>query len=132
MPSFSKALLKDINKIRFIQDIEGRGAKKKPKKQPIEFGRLYDGRQIRIVIREAALNNKQIVIVYKKITTGETKTYRVAPYEWKARRLRIGMTKVLYAYDMIDRHIKSFVGKNIDSVAVLKNRFTPKWPVKIT
>jgi hypothetical protein len=38
---------------------------------------------------------------------------------------------VLYGYDMIDRHIKSFVRKNIDSVAMLQNRFTPKWPIAI-
>jgi predicted DNA-binding transcriptional regulator YafY len=130
MPSFSKALLKDINKIHFIQEMEGRA--KKPKKPPIEFGMLYEGKnKIKLVVREAALNHKQVLLVYKKITTGETKTYRVAPYEWKLRKLTIGTVMVLYGYDMIDRHIKSFVRKNIDSVAMLQNRFTPKWPIAI-
>jgi len=131
MPSFSKALLRDINKIHFIQEMEGRA--KKPKKAPIQPGLLYSGaRMARLAIREAALNLRQCVITYKKITTNETKTYRIAPYEWKMRRLKMGMTKVLYGYDMIDRHIKSFVNRNIDNVTVLQNRFRPKWPIKIT
>jgi predicted DNA-binding transcriptional regulator YafY len=129
MPSFSKALLRDINKIHFIQEMEGRA--KKPKKPPIQPGLLYAGRQIKLAIREAALRHHQVVITYKKITTGETKTYRCAPYEWKHRTLKIGRVMVLYAYDMIDRHIKSFVARNIDNVAIMGNTFRPRWPVKI-
>jgi len=94
-------------------------------------GTLFAMRNKRLAIREAALRLSEIVITYRKTTTGETKKYVVAPYEWKYRRLRVGLRKMLYAYDMRDKHIKSFAQRNIRNVAITDRKFRPKWPVRI-
>ena len=88
-------------------------------------------RNKRLAVREAALRNVQVIITYRKVTTGETKKYVVAPYEWKYRRLKVGFRKMLYAYDMKDKHIKSFAWRNVRKVAITDRKFKPKWPVQI-
>ena len=78
----------------------------------------------------AANELKQVMIIYKKETTGEVKRYRVAPYSYRYRRLKVGIRKMFFAYDMSDKHIKGFVLKNIRTVEILSRKFRPKWPVE--
>jgi hypothetical protein len=131
MPSFSRALKRDIDRVKFVE--EQAGAKKKPKKRGVspEIGVLFGARSVRLVIREAAINLRQVIITYKKITTGERKMYRVAPYSYRYRRVRIGLTRLLFAYDMEDKHIKGFVLKNISKIVILDKGFRPKWEVEL-
>lgn len=72
----------------------------------------------------------QIIITYKKETTGEVKKYIVCPYSYRYRRLKKGIRKLLFAYDMGDRHIKGFIIGNVKKVALTDRRFIPKWPVE--
>jgi len=122
-----------VDRDAFIKSQETKAPRRKPvrARQKPSRGTLFALRNKNIAIREAALRRVQIVLTYVKITTGERKKYVVAPYELKFRRLKDGMRKVLYAYDMEDKHIKNFVSKNIKNVALTDRKFVPKWPVKI-
>jgi predicted DNA-binding transcriptional regulator YafY len=91
---------------------------------------LFGARDVRLMIRQAALNLMQVIITYRKITTGERKMYRVAPYSYRYRHVRIGLTRLLFAYDMEDKHIKGFVLKNISKIVLLDKKFRPKWEVE--
>jgi predicted DNA-binding transcriptional regulator YafY len=132
--SFSEALRKDISRVDFISEQERKAPKRKPKRtgKTPAYGTLYALRNTRLALREAALRNVQVILTYQKETTGETKKYIVAVYEWKYRRLKAGLRKMLYAYDMEDKHIKSFVSTNIKNVALTDRKFIPKWPVLIS
>lgn len=131
--SYREILEEGIKKIDFIQQEETRAPKRRTRRVGLKpkTGTLFAIRNKRLAIREAALRRVQIVMTYKKITTGETKKYIVAPYEWKRRRLKMGSRKVLWAYDMEAKRIKSFVMNNVRNVALTNRRFRPKWPVKI-
>jgi len=131
--SFAEALKSDIDRLSFIQKQEKKAPKRKPKRvgKTPAYGTLYALRNARMAIREGALRLVQIILTYRKETTGETKAYIVCPYEWKYRRLKKGIRKMLYAYDMDDRHIKSFVQENIRKVALTDRKFQPKWEVRI-
>jgi predicted DNA-binding transcriptional regulator YafY len=131
--SFSEAIKRDINRLEFIKEQVKRAPKRKPTKvgKPPAYGTMYALRNKRLAIREAALRLVQIIITYKKITTGETKSYVVAPYSYRYRKLRVGVKKLLYAYDMEDKHIKGFVLSNIRKVALTDRKFRPKWPVEL-
>jgi len=135
MPSFAEAIQNDIAALReqFIAEQEAKAPKRRPRRvgHKPRYGTLFAVRNKNLAVREAALRRVQIAITYTKITTGETKKYIVAPYEWKYRRLTVGRRKVLYAYDMKDKHIKSFVNRNIKKVAITDRKFRPKWPVQI-
>jgi len=130
--SFSEAIKKDIDRALFIQEQEKKAPRRKPKKvgKPA-YGTLFALRNTRLSIREAALTLVQIVITYRKETTGETKKYVVGVYSYRYRRLKSGFRKMLFAWDMEDKHIKSFVLKNIRNVALTDRRFVPKFPVEI-
>jgi len=131
--SYREVIEKGISRLEFLAKVEEQAPKRQPRRVGVKpkTGTLFAIRNKRITIREAALRRVQIVITYKKITTGETKRYVVAPYEWKYIRLKTGLRKVLYAYDMKDRHIKSFVQRNVRNVALTDRKFVPKWPVRI-
>jgi hypothetical protein len=108
------------------------------KKALLQQGRKKDSvvmfsiRKKRLGILAGAQNNKQIRIRYTKTTTGETNWYTVAPYSYRTRRLKVGVRKMLFAYDMKDKHIKGFALRNIKQVEVLvRQPFTPLWPVAI-
>lgn len=131
--SYRKIIEAGISREQFIQEQEEKAPRRKPKRtgeKPKE-GTLFAKRNKRLTIREAAKRKVQIILTYKKVTTGETKKYIVAPYEWKYRILKDGRRKVLYAYDMKEGHIKSFVQRNIQKVALTDRKFKPKWPIKI-
>lgn len=133
--SFQEALKKDLEGVRekFIEEQEQKAPKRRPRrvgKKPA-YGTLFALRNKRLAIREAALRNAQIIIRYVKVTTGESKRYVVAPYSYRYRKLRIGRRKMLFAYDMKDKHIKGFVLNNIRKVAITDRKFRPKWDVEI-
>ena len=94
-------------------------------------GTLFAKKNRNLALLEAALREVLIIINYTKITTGETKKYVVEPYEWKFRMLKSGFRKMLWAYDVEEQRIKSFVNVNIQNVTITDKDFQPQWPVKI-
>jgi len=133
MTTFAEALQKDIDRLAYIAKQEAKAAKRKPRRAGVKpkYGTLFALRNKRLSIREAALRNVQVVLTYKKDTTGEVKKYVVAPYSYRYRRLKTGNRKMLFAYDMKAKHIKGFVLRNIRKVAITDRKFRPKWPVEI-
>jgi hypothetical protein len=97
-----------------------------------KVGVVFSARKRRIGIFAAAKGFKNMIIKYKKTTTGEVKEYKVAPYSYRYRRLKVGRRRMLFAYDHKDRHIKGFALRNILQVTVLpRSKFNPIWPVEI-
>jgi len=98
------------------------------------FKQLVGKRSISLVIRESAAGRKYMIIKYKKVTTNETKKYKVAPYSYRWKRSRKTGTrkKMLFAYDFKDRHIKGFYISNLKAVERTNSNFTPKWKIEIT
>jgi predicted DNA-binding transcriptional regulator YafY len=131
--SYRQVIEEGISAVDYIVKEEAKAPRRRPRRVGMKpkAGTLFAIRNKRIAIREAALRKVQVIITYKKTTTNETNKYIVAPYEWSYRRLRSGLRKVLYAYDMKDKHIKSFVQRNIRNVAITDRKFRPKWEIKI-
>lgn len=129
--TFEQALRKGINQALFLQEMQKKAPKRKPMKvKAPPTGTLFAIRNKRLAIAEGAKRVVQIIITYTKITTGETKKYRIAPYSYRYRKLSIGYRKVLFGWDMDDPRIKSFVLNNIKNVVITDRKFTPKWPVE--
>ena len=133
MPRNFSEVIKELDRAAFIEAQEAKAPRRRPRRtgQKPTTGTLFAVRNKRLSIREAALRNAQIAITYRKTTTGETKKYIVAPYSYQYRRLKTGTRKMLFAYDMQARHIKSFVLRNVRNVAITDRKFVPKWPVEI-
>jgi predicted DNA-binding transcriptional regulator YafY len=131
--SYRAVIEKGINRIIFIADQEAKAHKRKPKRvgEKPKVGTLFAMRNKRTAIREAALRKSQIIITYRKTTTGEVRKYIVAPYSYRYRRLKVGLRKMLFAYDMKEKHIKGFSFKNIRKVAITDRKFKPIWPIEI-
>lgn len=115
---------------RFIMEQEKKAARRKPMKGKVKSGSLFAIRNKSVAIREGALRRVQIIIKFKKTTTGDVKKYIVAPYSKSYRRLKVGLRKSLWAYDMKEKRIKSFAVRNIKNVALTDRKYVPKWPVK--
>ena len=132
--SFAEAIKQDINRLSFIQEQVKKAPRRKPKRvgKPPAYGTLYALRNTRLAVREACLRLVQVVLTYKKETTGETKQYIVAPYSYRYRRLKTGLKKMLFAFDMEENKIKGFVMRNVRKVALTDRKFRPKWPVEIS
>jgi len=132
--SYRDVIDKGIDRLSFIQKQEELAPKRRPRRvgQKQKTGTLFAIRNKRLAIREAALRNVQVVLTYRKTTTNETKKYVVSVYSYRTKRLKGGMRKMLYAYDMRDRHIKGFVLRNVRNVAITDRKFSPKWPVEIS
>jgi predicted DNA-binding transcriptional regulator YafY len=131
--SYQKIIQKGINRLKFIAEQEGKAQRRRPRRtgEKPRVGTLFARRNKRLAIREAALRNAQIIIRYKKTTTGETKKYIVAPYSYRYRDTKRGKRKMLFAYDMEDKRIKGFVLKEIRNVVITDRKFTPIWDVEI-
>lgn len=131
--SYQQIIQKGIDRLQFIAEQESKAPRRRPRRsgEKLKTGTLFAGRNKRLAIREAALRNVQIIIRYRKTTTGETKQYIVAPYSYRYRRTSKGRRKMLFAYDMAAKHIKGFVLRNIRNVAITDRKFRPKWPVEI-
>jgi len=123
-----------LNRQEFIEKMTKKAKKRKPVRAREDIskrGTLFAIRNKRIAIREAALRRVQIIITYKKVTTGEIVKRIVAPYEWRYMRMKEGWRKVFWGYDMKDKHIKSFYNKYIRNVVLTDRKFVPKWKILI-
>lgn len=131
--SFSEAIQKDIDRLSFIRQQEALAPSRKPKRvgRKPAYGTLYALRNTRMAIREGALRQVEVILAYRKETTGDLVRRVVCPYSYRYRRLRSGLRKLLYAYDMEDKHIKGFVVSNIRRVALTDRKFRPRWPIEI-
>jgi len=131
--SYREIIEKGLSRLQFILEQEEKAPRRLPRRvgEKPKAGTLFAQRNRRLALREAALRRVQVVLTYRKISTGEVRKYTVCPYEWKFLRSREGLRKVLYAYDMQDRHIKSFIQRNILKVALTDRKFRPMWPVRI-
>ena len=131
--SYRQVIEQGLSKLDFIMQQEAKAPKRLPRRvgQKQKVGTLFAIRNKRLSIREAALRNAQIIITYKKTTTNETKKYVVAPYSYRYKRLKVGLRKMLFAYDMKERRIKGFAMRNIRNVAITDRKFRPRWPVEI-
>ena len=133
MLSFAEALRRDVDKLKFAAEQIKKAPKKKAKRvRSPATDMTFKSKNINVLIRYAAKNFLQIRMTYRKDTTGEIKKYRVAPYSYRFRMSNRRRKRMLFAYDMVDEHIKGFVMRNILEVAILKDKkFKPKWPVEI-
>lgn len=106
-------------------------------------GTLLAKRHFRLTIREASRRRSIIAMLYTKLTTGDTLEYRLEPYSYRYRRLRVGIRKVFFAYKVGDVHsekrkfpvkyqgIRMFYLLNIHAVKILQRRYRPRWRVEI-
>jgi predicted DNA-binding transcriptional regulator YafY len=130
--SFQEIIEKGIKRALFVAEQERKAPKRRSLRAPRPGrGTLFAKRNKRLAIREAASRRSQIIITYRKETTGEVKKYVVAPYSYRYRRLKSGFRKMFFAYDMEARHIKGFVLRNIRNVAITDRKYVPKWAVEI-
>ncbi len=131
--SYREVIDKGISRIQFIVEQEAKAPARLPKRvgERPKTGTLFAKRNKRLTIREAARRLVQVVMTYRKTTTGETKKYIVAPYSYRYRRLAVGLRKMLFAFDMKDGHIKGFSLRDVRNVALTDRKFRPKWPVEI-
>ena len=131
--SFAEAIKKDLSRLTFIEEQVRKAPRRKPRRtgRAPAYGTMYALRNKRLAIREACLRLVEVVLTYTKETTGETKQYVVACYSYRYRRLKKGIRKLLFAWDMEDKHIKGFVTGNIRKVALTDRKYRPRWPVEI-
>lgn len=102
---------------------------KKPLKPKVN---LRSTRDRRLIIREGAIQRKQVIIIYKKITTGEVKRYLICPMSYRYRKLKSGIKKVLFAEDMQGRQLKNFVMKNIRQAILTDRKYVKiNYPIEI-
>lgn len=80
-------------------------------------------------LADAAKKKRKCLVRYKKSRKrgGGTYEYYVAPYSFRTKP----GGEVLFAYDLVDGHIKSFFRENVTGVHVTDNRFVPKWDIEI-
>lgn len=133
-----KDILKQVQRIKFILEQEAKAARRKPIRAGVKLseirGTLFSGRNMRLGIRESALRQKQCIITYSKITTREINRYVVCPISYRYRKLHIGRRKMLFAWDVEDKHIKGFVLQRVRRVALTDRpyvRNAKKWPIEI-
>ena len=117
----------------FVKKVEFRQEAKKPRvTKGVDVKGSLALRNNRLSIREAALRSCTCVILYKKVTTDEINKYEVIPIEWKYKKTKRGMRKVLYAADYRDqKRIKMFVGRNIFRAAPTNRRVKSLYPILI-
>lgn len=135
MPIFIEEITRHGKKRRkFIEEMERKAPKRKPKRVGVKpaYGTLFALRNKRLTIREGALRLVQIIITYTKITDHSTHRYTVCPYSYRYRRMADkSRKKLLFAWDVDDKHIKGFVLANIRKVALTDRKFRPRWKVEI-
>jgi len=97
----------------------------------------YKGRKlplavdIRVTLRDAALKKKTVKITYKKTTSGEIKVYQIEPYSFRYLRMKVGVRKSLFGFDIKEKRIKSFAMRNITKIEMTNSSFSPRWPIEI-
>lgn len=118
---------------QFVKSVQQKAPKRKPLKvkKPLS-GTLFAKRNSRLAIRQGALRGVTIVILYKKVTTGQVKRYQIIPISYRYRKLKQGRRKVLFAQDYRDnKQIKYFLLKSIYKVALTDRKVKPNWQVEI-
>ena len=117
----------------FVKKVEFRAESKKPRvTKGVDVKGSLAIRNSRLSIREAALRSCTCVILYHKVTTDEINKYEIIPIEWKYKKTKRGMRKVLYAEDYRDeKRIKMFVGRNIMRAAPTNRRVRSVYPILI-
>ena len=80
-------------------------------------------------LEDAASRRRKCFLRYKKLKKngGGTFEYYIAPYSFRNKP----GGEVLFAYDFVDGHIKSFFKERVTGVHVTGNRFVPKWDVEV-
>lgn len=118
---------------QFADRVEKMAPRRKPVRTKAEYsGTLFAKRNFRIVIREAALRSVSMIVLYKKVTTGEVKRYEVIPLSYRYRKTKAGWRKVLFLQDYRDkRQVKYFVLRNIIRCAMTNRRVRAGWEVEI-
>lgn len=112
----------------FINKNKNKSTKKPMKPKPD----LKATRDYRLIIRQGAIDRKQVIISYKKITTGEVKRYTICPMSYRYRRLKKGMRKVLFAMDVSEKQLKMFVINSIrQAIPTKKNYIRISFPIEI-
>ena len=135
--TFREILEKGIERGTARSSFIDRMEKKAPRRLPKRVGRkpnrgtLFAIRNKRLTIAESALRKVQVIITYTKTTTGETNKYICYPMSYRTRMLKVGRRKMLYVWDMEDRHTKSFAIKSIRNVVLTDRKFRPKYPIEI-
>ena len=86
---------------------------------------------IRVTLRDAALKKKMVRITYKKTTNGEVKIYQIEPYSLRYIRMKVGVRKSLFGFDIKEDRIKSFAMRNITRIEMTNSSFSPRWPIEI-
>lgn len=80
------------------------------------------------VVRQAAQEEKTLMLTYVSPITGKFSTREVEPYE-------IGVSKkgeeVFWAYDIAGGSIKQFLTRGVTHVEITENTFTPQFPIQI-
>lgn len=118
---------------KFAEKVEQKAKKRKPVKTKAKVtGTMFAQRNKRVAIREAALRGVSLVVLYKKVTTGEIKKYEVLPISWRYRKTKLGLRKVIFLQDVRDsKQLKYFVVKNIIRAVLTDRKMKPSWPVEI-
>lgn len=100
-------------------------------------GSLLAKRNVRLVIREAALRRSLVAMLYTKLTTGDTLEYHLEPYSYRYRHLRMGIRKVFFGFKVGPPRrtknptgIRMFFLPNIHAVKILPTKFRPRWQVE--
>lgn len=117
----------------FAAKVEKMATKRKPVKTKAKIvGTLFAKRNSRVAIRQSALRGVSVVILYKKVTTGEVKRYEVICLSYRYRRTKLGLRKVLFLQDVRDgKRVKYFVMRNIVKVALTNRKVHPDWKIEI-
>lgn len=118
---------------QFVKKVQEKAVRRKPvmTKKRIT-GTLFAKRNVRLAIREAALRRVTIVVLYKKVTTGQIKRYELIPLSYRYRKLKQGRRKVLFALDYRDdKQVKYFLLKSIYKVAITDRKFKTRWDIEI-
>jgi hypothetical protein len=85
----------------------------------------------RMKIQEAATVRRIINITYRKTTTREVKNYDIEPYSYRYRRLKVGLRKMLYGYDVKDKTIKGFSVREIRKTVITNKKYRARWKVEL-
>ena len=117
----------------FAEKVQRMATKRKPVKTKAKItGTMFAKRNSRVAIRQSALRGVSVVILYKKVTTGQVKRYEAICLSYRYRRTKRGLRKVLFLQDVRDgKHVKYFVMRNIIKVALTDRKVQPDWPIEI-
>lgn len=116
--------------------LDGKSPRRKLPLKPF-IQEAYKGRkvplavQVRIGLRDSALLKKVVEITYLKTTTNELKRYRIEPYSYRYLRLKVGVRKMVFGWDVKEQKIKGFAIRNIKSIKVTDSGYAPRFPVEI-